>query len=99
MGHQQVIGIAAGPLDSNPARAHAMVVHAFQAARAHTASDPGTNQAILPDWRMLRLRPGGHHGAERLVPECHGWMHAAVAHVETLAPAQVEVAVADVHIA
>src|ERR1700716_3978985 len=99
MRHDQMISVTTGTLDADPARRHAMIVHAFEAARAISAADPGADQAILSDWRVLRLRPCCDYRAEGLMPQRHRRMHSAIAHVQSLAAAQIEVAFADVHIA
>ena len=94
-----MIRVTAGPLNADPARRHAMIVHALQTTRAGAAADPRTHQPVLSDRHVFRVRPGGDHGAEWLVAERNRRVHAAIAHVEALAPAKIEVAVADMHIA
>ena len=99
MRDQQVIRIAAGKLDADPARRHAMIIHALSAARAFSATNPGTDQAVLTDRRIRRARSRSDHGTEGLMAERDGRSHAALAHVETLAATQVEIAFADMHVA
>jgi hypothetical protein len=99
MRNQQVIGVATSALDADPARRHAVIVHAFQAAHALAAADPRTHQPILADRRILRIRPGRDHCAVGFVAQRHWRMHPAIAHVETLAAAEIEIALADMHVA
>src|SRR6266850_4696359 len=99
MRNQQMVGIAAGALDADPAWRHAVIVHALQAARALAAADPRAHQAVLADLRILRVRPGRYPGAVGLMAQRHRRMHPAIAHVETLSAAEVEIALADVHVA
>src|SRR3954466_7229995 len=99
MWHQQVVGIAAGSLDTDPTRCHAMVIHSLEATRALAAANPGTHQAILSHGDIFRIGTCGDDGDKGFMPERHRRLHAALAHVKTLAPSQVEVAIANMHVA
>src|SRR5712692_2863354 len=99
MRDEEMIGVAAGALQSNGARRGAEVIHPVRTARALAAARPRIDEAIRADRRISRFGSRRDDGAVGFVAERHRRMHAALAHVKALAAAEIEVAVANVRVA
>src|SRR6185295_14398352 len=99
MGHQQMVGVTARPLDANPARGHAMVVHALETTRALAAANPGAHQAILSNGYVFGIDTRGDDGAKGFMAKRNRRMHSALTHVEAFASSEIEITIADMHVA
>src|SRR5512145_2831207 len=94
-----MVGVAARPLNADHAGRRAIVIETFVAARAITAARPRINKALCADRRRQCIGSRRDDSAERLVAERYRRMHAAIAHVQALAAAENEIAVANMGVA
>src|SRR5574341_413806 len=94
-----MIGVAARTLNADHARRHAVIVQSFAAAHALAATDPRENHTIFADRHGTGIRPGGDDDSVRFMPQRHRRPHAALAHTQTFAAAEIEIAIANMHVA
>src|SRR5919106_5908284 len=94
-----MIGVAARTLKSNAPWRHTIIVHSIAAGGADSTARPRVYDSIGSDWHVAGIEPCINDPTERLMTERDRRIHAALAHVKTLAAAQIEIAVPDVDVA
>jgi hypothetical protein len=99
MRHHDMAAIAAGGPGAERARGQTEQLVTPLADRARAAADPRVDGVALADLDTLRSRPRRHHLAGNLVAHGEGQLHAALLQGHLVAPAEIEVAVPDVHVA
>src|SRR5215467_7151741 len=99
MRNDKMIGVTAAALDADHSRDHTKVIQSFAAARTRAATRPRIHETVFSDGRIGGVRSGCDDRSVRLVAERRGQAHAAPGHQQTLAAAQLEVALPDMHVA
>src|SRR5215471_5710933 len=99
MRNDKMIGVTAAALDADHSRGHTKVIQSFAAARARAATRPRIHETVFSDGRIGGVRSGCDDRSVRLVAERRGQAHSALGHQQTLAAAQLEVTLPDVHVA
>src|SRR6185295_5685819 len=99
MRHDDMGAVAAGGPGAERARCQTEQLVAPLADRARAAADPRVDGVALADLDTLRIRPQRHHLAGNLVAHGEGQLHAALLDGDLVSPAEIEVAVPDVHVA
>src|SRR5262245_41379033 len=93
-----MISITARALQSNTARRHTIIVHTLPAADASAATRPRVDQTIRSHRHIAGFGARGDDSAIGFMAQGRRQIYSALAHGQTLATAQLEIAVSDMRV-